>query len=67
MDEQLLRKTLQGLAHVVVRNELVTEYFLTQRLPVPIDDIGEKVREIDQHLVKNTGWQNRFPGLFPES
>jgi hypothetical protein len=26
--------------------------------------IGAKVREVDDYLKKNTGWQNRFPGLF---
>jgi hypothetical protein len=35
-----------------------------QELPVSRDEIGAKVREVDDYLKKNIGWQNRFPGLF---
>ena len=65
MDDTELRNTLQRLAHYVVRNEIVCEYFLTQALPVTRDEIGAKVREVDTRLTKYTNWQeNRFPGLF---
>jgi Mn-dependent DtxR family transcriptional regulator len=65
MQEAQLRKTLQTLAHYVVRNEIVCEHFL-KSLGVSLEEIGAKVREIDQHLKEHTGWQNRFPGLFPD-
>ena len=65
MDDTELRNTLQRLAHYVVRNEIVCEYFLTQALPVTRDEIGAKVREVDTQLTKYTNCQeNRFPGLF---
>jgi hypothetical protein len=65
MDDTELRNTLQRLAHYVVRNEIVYEYFLTQALPVTGNEIGSKVREVDTQLTQHTNWQqNRFPGLF---
>ena len=64
MSEMQLIKTLEKLAHYMVRNQIVCEHFLTQELPVSRDEIGAKVREVDDYLKKNIGWQNRFPGLF---
>lgn len=55
------------LAGYVVRNEIVTEHFLTQELPVSPIEIGEKVNEIDEHLGEETLWQDRFPNLFPDA
>jgi hypothetical protein len=34
MDQIGIRRTLQALAHYVVRNEIVCEHFLTHPLPV---------------------------------
>ena len=65
MYETQRRDTLESLAHYVVRNEIVCEHFLTQKLPVSREEIAAKVRAVDEHLKTNTEWQhNRFPGLF---
>jgi Mn-dependent DtxR family transcriptional regulator len=64
MNDEQLKETLRALASYVVRNEIVCEHFLTQKLPVSGDEIGAKVREVDKHLHENTQWQSRFPGLF---
>jgi Mn-dependent DtxR family transcriptional regulator len=56
MNEAQLIDTLKRLAHYVVRNEIVCEHFLTQKLPVSRDEIGAKVREVDEHLTANTEW-----------
>jgi Mn-dependent DtxR family transcriptional regulator len=65
VNEEQLRETLRRLAHYVVRNEIVCEHFLKQETPIPMDEIGAKVREVDEHLKEHTAWQNRFSGLFP--
>jgi hypothetical protein len=67
MEEAQLRGTLQKLAHYVVRNEIVCEHFLAEELPVSREEIGAKVREVDEQLKEHTGWHNRFPVLFPDS
>jgi Mn-dependent DtxR family transcriptional regulator len=66
MNEMQLIKTLEKLAHYVVRNEIVCEYFLTQELPVSPEEICEKVNEVDSQLDANiTEWMpNRFPDLW---
>jgi hypothetical protein len=66
MNEIRLIKTLEKLAHYVVRNEIVGEYFLTQQLPVTPEEIREKVNEVDRQLDANiTEWMpNRFPDLW---
>ncbi len=69
MNETQLTKTLQGLAHSIVRNEIVTEHFLCGKVPVSRDELGAKVREIDAELKDpgDTRLQRRFPELFPEN
>jgi hypothetical protein len=52
MNEAQLKDTLRGLAHTVVRNEIVCEHFLTQKLPVTRDEIGQRVREMDAHPLR---------------
>ena len=66
MNEQQLIETLRNLAHSVVRNEILTEYFLTQPLPVTPTLIGVKARELDKELGERTNWHERFPGLFQD-
>jgi len=68
MNEAQLRKTLQGFAHYIVRNEIVTEHlFCEGKLPVSREELGAKVREIDADLKEKgeTRLQSRFPELFP--
>ena len=67
MNETQLTKMLQGLAHSVVRNEIVTEHFLCGKVPVSREELGAKVREIDTELKEpgDTRLQRRFPELFP--
>ncbi len=48
MNETEIRDTLQRLAHAVVRNEVVNEYFMTQERPATADEIGAMVREVDK-------------------
>ncbi len=64
MDDDV-KDTLQRLAHAVVRNEIVNEYFLTQERPATVDALGAKVREVDKQLRADTDWQQRFPDVFP--
>ncbi len=67
MNDSEVKDTLQRLAHAVVRNEIVNEYFLRQERPATVDEIGAKVREVDKQLGENTHWQRRFPALlFPQ-
>ncbi len=66
MNDNEVKETLQQLAHAVVRNEIVSEHFMTQELPATVDEIGAKVREVDKQLGENTAWQRRFPYLFPQ-
>ncbi len=66
MNETEIKDTLQRLAHAVVRNEIVSEHFMTQERPATVDEIGAKVREVDKQLGENTAWQRRFPSLFPQ-
>jgi hypothetical protein len=42
MNETQLTKTLQGLAHSVVRDEIVTEHFLCGKVPVSREELGAK-------------------------
>ncbi len=65
MNETEIRDTLQRLAHAVVRNEVVNEYFMTQERPATVDEIGAKVRELDKQLRADKDWQARFAKLFP--
>ncbi len=65
MNEEQIIKALQSLAHYVVRNEIVCEQLL-ERLGASRDEIGAKVREIDEQLKTETAWQRRFPELFPD-
>ncbi len=64
MNETEIKDTLQRLAHAVVRNEIVNEYFLRQERPATVDEIGAQVREVDKQLLADTEWQARFPKLF---
>ncbi len=63
MDDDV-KDTLQRLAHAVVRNEIVNEYFLTQERPATVDALGAKVREVTAQL-QDTDLAQRFPKLFP--
>lgn len=65
MTEEQNIKALQSLAHYAVRNELVCEQLL-EKLGVSRDEIGAKVREVDEQLKSETAWQRRFPELFPD-
>ena len=65
MDDERLKKTMQALAHDLVRNDIVTEHFLTS-LGVSRDEIGAIVREVDDQLQNRSNWHSRFPGLFEE-
>ncbi len=64
MNDSKVKDTLQRLAHAVVRNEIVNEYFLRQERPATVDEIGAKVREVDKQL-QDTDLAQRFPKLFP--
>jgi hypothetical protein len=66
MDETELRKTLQDLARVIVRNEIVAEHFLCGKGLVSREELGTEVREVDERLQYDREWQNRFPGLFAD-
>ncbi len=66
MNDSKVKDTLQRLAHAVVRNEIVSEHFMTQERPATVDEIGSKVREVDEQLAENTHWHRRFPALFPQ-
>ena len=66
MDETELRKTLQDLARVIVRNEIVAEHFLCGKGLVSREELYTEVREVDERLQHDREWQNRFPGLFPD-
>lgn len=59
------QKTLQSLAHYIVRNEMLSEHYL-ETLGVSRDDIGEKARELDEQLKADDTLRKRFPELFPE-
>lgn len=65
MNEEQVAKTLESLAHYVVRNEIVCEHFL-KSLGVSQEAITGKVNETDEHLKSEKGWQRRFPELFPD-
>ena len=64
VDEQL-KKTMQALAHDLVRNDMVTEHFLTS-LGVSRGEIGTILSEVDDQLRTHSNWHSRFPGLFEE-
>jgi len=40
MDDTEIKDTLQRLAHAVVRNEIVNEYFMTQERPATVGSRG---------------------------
>ncbi len=64
MNETEIKDTLQLLARIVVRNEIVNEYFLRQERPATVDALGAKVREVTAQL-QDTDLAQRFPKLFP--